>query len=457
MPSIFLALDQLGHLLEQGGLVHHVRQLGDDDRHAAVAGLLEGDLGPDDDAAAAVGVHLADGVDGLVLAGDGVAARLEAEHRAAGREVGTEDVLAEIVRGQLRVVDQVPGGIADLAQVVGRDVGRHADGDPRRAVDEQVRQLGRQDRRLLLGAVVVLDEVDGVLVDVGQHLRRDPGQAGLGVAHRRRAVAVDRAEVALAVDQRIAHREVLGQADQGVVDGRVAVRVVLAHHVADDGRALAIRRGGRQAHLAHGVEDAAMDRLEAVADVGQRPRHDDAHGVVEVARPHLVLDADGSDPAQVVGHGALILRDGLAGARRGARCRRRLRGTRPRWRRRGMWKGRRGGGGCRPGWSLIEAAVSAGSFETESRITQARWPSSVARAVSASASRKADDGGSIRQRQRAKGPREGLLDVGLGVTDEEPDAGEAAGRRGWARARRERSWRMGQRGDGGADQAALPA
>ena len=313
-----LGLDQVGHLLEQGGLVHHVRQLGDDDRHAAAAGLLEGDLGADDDAAATVGVHLADGVDGLVLAGDRVAAGLVAEDRAAGREVGALDVLAEIVRGQLRVFDQGAGGIADLAQVVGRDVGRHADGDAGRAVDQQVGELGRQDRRLFLGAVVVVDEVDGVLVDVGQHLGRDARQAGLGVAHRRGAVAVDRAEVALAVDERVAHREVLGQADQGVVDGGVAVGVVLAHHLADDRGALAVGRAGREAHLAHRVEDAAMDRLEAVADVGQRARHDDAHRVVEVAGPHLVLDADGSDPAQIVGHGALFLQD-VGGTWRGAR------------------------------------------------------------------------------------------------------------------------------------------
>ena len=47
-----------------------------------------------------------------------------------------------------------------------------------------------------------------------------------------------------------------------------------------------------------------MDRLQAVADVGQGARHDHAHRVIEVAHPHLVLDADGSDVAQVVGHGS---------------------------------------------------------------------------------------------------------------------------------------------------------
>ena len=111
---------------------------------------------------------------------------------------------------------------------------------PAAAVDEEVRELGRQDRRLLLGAVVVVLEVDGLLVDVVEHLGGDRGQARLRVAHRRGAVAVDRAEVALAVDERVAHREVLGEPDQGVVQGDVAVRVVLAHHLADDRGALAV-------------------------------------------------------------------------------------------------------------------------------------------------------------------------------------------------------------------------
>ena len=112
--------------------------------------LLERDLGAHDDPAAAVGVHLADGVDRLPLAGQRVALLLEAEDRAAGREVRALDVLAQVVGGQLGVVDQGDRRVDDLAQVVRRDVGGHADGDAGRAVDEQVRQLGRQDRRLLL-------------------------------------------------------------------------------------------------------------------------------------------------------------------------------------------------------------------------------------------------------------------------------------------------------------------
>ncbi len=61
-------------------------------------------------------------------------------------------------------------------------------------------------------------------------------QARLGVAHGSRVVAVDGAEVALPVDQHVAQAEVLRHTHHGVVDGGVAVRMVLAQHLADDTR-----------------------------------------------------------------------------------------------------------------------------------------------------------------------------------------------------------------------------
>ena len=87
-----LVLDQVGDLLEQRRLVDLVGQLGDDDRHPVALGLLEGDLRAHDDPAAAVGVHLADRVDRLPVAGDAVALTLVPEDRAAGREVRARDV-----------------------------------------------------------------------------------------------------------------------------------------------------------------------------------------------------------------------------------------------------------------------------------------------------------------------------------------------------------------------------
>ncbi len=165
--------------------------------------------------------------------------------------------------------------------------------------------------RLALGAVVVRHPVDGLLVDVVlQHLLGELGQADLGVAHRRRVVAVDRAEVALTVDQQVAQREVLRHAHDRVVDRRVAVRVVLAHDVADDAGRLLVRLVRQVPRLEHAVEHPPVHRLQAVAHVGQRPPDDHAHRVVEVAPLHLLFDVDRHRPLErqhrVLGHSVLI-------------------------------------------------------------------------------------------------------------------------------------------------------
>ena len=167
-------------------------------------------------------------------------------------------------------------------EVVRRDVRRHADRDAGGAVDQQIRNARRQHHRLVARAVVIGAERDRVLLDLGQHLVADARQPALGVAHRRGVVAVERSEVARAVDERIPQREGLRHAHERLVERGVAVRMVVAHHVADHLRALAVLGVGGQVLLPHRVQDAALHRLQAVADVRQRARGDDRERVVEV-------------------------------------------------------------------------------------------------------------------------------------------------------------------------------
>ena len=205
--------------------------------------------------------------------------------------------------------------LGDLAQVVRRDVGGHADRDAGGPVDQQVRVARRQDRRLLRPAVVVRLEVDGVLLDVADHLERERRHPALGVPHGGRRVVARRAEVALAVDQRRAHHPRLREADQGVVDRGVAVRVVLTHDVTDDARALREAAVGAVAAVVHRVEHPAVHRLEAVAYVGQRAADDDRHRVVDVGALHRGLQLDRLDPAaraRVVASGAVVPSVGIS-------------------------------------------------------------------------------------------------------------------------------------------------
>ena len=189
-----------------------------------------------------------------------------------------------------------------------RDVRGHADRDADRAVDEQVREAGGQDRRLLRAAVVVVLEVDGVLVDVADHLEGERGHLGLGVSRGGGAVVARRAEVALAEGQRVAQAPRLHEAHERVVDGAVTVRVELTHHVADDAGALGEGLVRAVAAVEHRVDHTAVHRLQTVAHIGECAPDDDAHGVVEVGALHLQLQIDLVDLAvRLEGVGGLLL------------------------------------------------------------------------------------------------------------------------------------------------------
>ena len=242
-----LVLDQVRHGLDQARLVDHVRDLGDLDLAFAV-GQLD-DLG--------LGAHLDLAAAGRIRGADAAAAH---DH-AAGREVRPLDELADLIQFSFRVVDHVADAVDDLGQVVRRDVGRHADRDARRAVDQQVGEAGGKHDRLLPLFVEVRLKIDRILFDIREHVVGELGHARLGVTVSRRGVAVHRTEVAVAVDQRVMQRKRLRQTHERVVNRCVAVRMVAAEHVADRGRGLAVGLVRGQAVLIHRVQDASVHGL----------------------------------------------------------------------------------------------------------------------------------------------------------------------------------------------------
>ena len=187
-----------------------------------------------------------------------------------------------------------------------RDVGRHADRDAAGSVDQQIGKARRQDDRLFFLLVIVRPEVDGVVVEIVEQRDRDRGEPGFGVALRRGRIAIDRAEIALAIDERRAHREILRHAHERVVDRKLAVRMIFADHVADGARRLVVSAVGGEIVLAHRIEDAAVHGFQPVANIGQSAAHDHAHRVIEIASLHFIEDRDGLDIGRSAGGGPLV-------------------------------------------------------------------------------------------------------------------------------------------------------
>ncbi len=192
-------------------------------------------------------------------------------------------MLAQLLEGGLGLVEQAHAGAGHFAQVVRRHVGGHAHGDAGGAVEQDVRQARRQHSRLLQGAVKVRHPVHGALAQLAEQHFGVARQACLGITHGGERLRIVRGPpVTLPIDQRIAVAERLRHQHHGFVASRVAMGVELAEHVADGARRLLVFGIGIEPQLAHGIDDASLHRLEAVADVRQGPVHDHVHGIVEV-------------------------------------------------------------------------------------------------------------------------------------------------------------------------------
>ena len=220
-----LILNELRDLRDQTCLVNEERKLGDNNAVLAVRHRFNVCYGTDPDLAASGAVCLIDASG--------------AEDRAAGREIGSLYDLQDLVDRGLTafiyaVVDDKRYCVDDLADVVRRDVCRHTDRDTGGTVDKEVRNSRRENRGFLLGLIEVGDELYGILVNIREHLHRDLAESGLGVSHSRGAVAVDRTEVSVTVNERIVGRPFLSEIYQRSVDRAVSVRMVFTHCIADD-------------------------------------------------------------------------------------------------------------------------------------------------------------------------------------------------------------------------------
>ena len=155
-----------------------------------------------------------------------------------------------------------------LAEVVGGYVCSHTHGNTVASVHQQIRYLGGHHRRLLKRVVEVVHHVHGVLLEVVHDVLAHFGQTALRVTHGGRRVSVHRAEVSLAVNERVAHVPVLRHAHQCSIHGTVAVWVVLSEHLSHHAGALLVWFVTRVADAHHTVQYTAVHRFESVTHIG---------------------------------------------------------------------------------------------------------------------------------------------------------------------------------------------
>ena len=192
---------------------------------------------------------------------------------AAAWPIRTWHIPHQILQRGIGVTHQMLGRRHDFAEIMRGHVRGHADRDAGTAIDQQIRNGRGQNGRLLKLVVIVGGEIDGVLGDVRVHAECGPCHTRFGVAGCRRPV-IKGTEIAVAIHQGQTHRERLGETHHGLVDCGITMRMELAHHLADHTCRFHIWAVGREIHLAHLVDDAALHGLETVPGVRQCTRID---------------------------------------------------------------------------------------------------------------------------------------------------------------------------------------
>src|SRR5216684_1054732 len=265
-------VDQLRDALDQPGLVHLIRNFGDDDGLLVLRNVFDGSLGAHHEAAAPGAVGFENSGTPVDDAGSG--------------EVWSLHVLQNFRELRAGIVDERDGGVHNFRQIVRRNLGSHSDRDSVGAVDQQIGDARGKNIGFAFAAVVVGMEVDRVLVEIFEESGCNLRELGFGVPIRRWRISIDRSKISLPKDQRIPHAPGLSQPHQRVIDGQISVRMVLAHHLSDDPGAFPRSPIRLQPHLLHREKYAAVHGLESVTYVGQRAADDHRHRVVEIRTAH---------------------------------------------------------------------------------------------------------------------------------------------------------------------------
>ena len=158
---------------------------------AVLAQFLDPGFGADNDAAAAFQICFA--------------RTGPAQNDAARGEIRGGDVLHQVFRRQIRVLDQRQRCVDDFPEVVGGNVGGHAHRDAAGAVDQHVRETCGQYRGFAVLAVVVVLKIDRVFFDICQQRGGWLVHPHFGVSHGGRIIAVHGSKVALSIEKRKRH------------------------------------------------------------------------------------------------------------------------------------------------------------------------------------------------------------------------------------------------------------
>jgi hypothetical protein len=217
---------------------------------------------------------------------------IPADYKSGGGKIRSGNILHKLLGCNIRLMNQGYKAVYNLTQVVRWDIGSHAYGNAGRPVDQKAGRFGWQYGRFLKRSIVVFDEVDCILVDIGQVFLGQFGHTNFGITHGRGRIAVDGSKVTLAVHQEIPHGKILGHTHHGVIYGLVSMGMVFTYNVTNHAGGFFIGFVVVIAQVPHGEQNPPVNGLQSVTNVGKGSSDDHTHGVIKIRPFDFFFDTD---------------------------------------------------------------------------------------------------------------------------------------------------------------------
>jgi hypothetical protein len=194
------------------------------------------------------------------------------------RKIWSMDIVHEIFDHDiLRILmsEDIGECVDDFCEIVGRDIGRHTDGDTHDSVQEEIRDTGWEDTRLSRTRIIVGSPVDSIFLYIGEHELSELVHLHFSITHRCSTITIHRTEVSLTIDERITQRKILCHTNHRFIDRRVTMWMIFTENISDDTSRLSILSSSTDTTLIHRIEYSAMYRLESITDIRESTRDDD--------------------------------------------------------------------------------------------------------------------------------------------------------------------------------------
>src|SRR5437868_10643616 len=169
-------------------------------------------------------------------------------------------------------------------------VGGHTYRDTTAAVHQQLWNSCRQHRWFTQTVIEVELKIDRVFFDVFHHGFRELLHTDLRITHCSWWIPTLATKISLAIYKAIAHIPCLGHTNDRVINRRISMRMVSAHHITHNTGRFFIRLVTVIAHFIHTKQAAPVNRLQTIAYIGQCTTDDHTHRIIDIRGLHLLLD-----------------------------------------------------------------------------------------------------------------------------------------------------------------------